>query len=323
MIQCWGGLARTGHLRTASGGKYYRLIYWLVLICSLFRATAVKHISYSSCFWPPFSTAVTSAVIHVLHPSAGKQRQTFITFQRVVAWCLRKHPLPLLLLHSHCTACKVARVFIFKDTAKLCKRSEGNIHHPRPVCWTSNALVVPSRARAMRIHIETSTAGQVASSKLWIGILSPGKCQACSSAFRWAKCVWSGQMPQVMYINPPLLLLCKEHVETLNISKAPTVHLAFRNAFHNTLLPLITSKKNYEWAQGAYIKCAVANTKQDFETQQAVPERKYKSLHFHHKFPISRKHMEKLRRTLLCLTQSEICEEISSLNLCIYTTNTG
>ena len=30
-------------------------------------------------------------------------------------------------------------------------------------------------------------------------------------------------------------------------------------------------------------KCAVANTNQDFETQQAVPERKYKSPHFHHK----------------------------------------
>ena len=146
-----------------SGGKCYGLIYWLVLICLLFTATAVKHLSHSSCFCPSFSMAVTTAVFHVFPPGAGKQCQTVIAFQRVIAWCLRKHPLPLLLLHSHCMACKLAWVFIFKDTAKLCKRSEGNIHHPRLVCWTSSALVVPSEARTMRIYIETSTAGQVAS----------------------------------------------------------------------------------------------------------------------------------------------------------------
>lgn len=69
----------------------------------------------------------------------------------------------------------------------------------------------------------------------------------------------------------------------INISKSPTVHLAFRNTFHNTLLPL-TSKKNQERTQRAHSKCAVTNTKQDFETQQAEPERKYKCLHFHHKW---------------------------------------
>lgn len=146
-----------------SGGKCYGLFYWLVLICLLFRATAVKQIFYSCCFCPLFSTAVTSAVFHVFPPGAGKQCQTFITLQRVVAWCLRKHPLPLRLLHSHCMACKVAWVFIFKDTAKLCKRGEGNIHHPRLACWTSNALVVLSKARPTRIYIEASTAGQVTS----------------------------------------------------------------------------------------------------------------------------------------------------------------
>lgn len=65
-----------------------------------------------------------------------------------------------------------------------------------------------------------------------------------------------------MHINPQLLLLCKEHVETfINISKAPTEHLAFRNAFPNPLLPLITSMKNDQPTQRAYFKCAVANTK--------------------------------------------------------------
>ena len=147
---------------TASGGKCYGLIYWLVLICLLFRAVAVKHVSYFSHFCTPFSTAVTSVVTHVFPPGAGKQCQTFITFHRGVAGCLRKHPLPVPL-HPPCMACKVAGVFIFTDVAKLCKRSEGSVHYPRLVCRTSNALVVPSEARAMRIHRESSAAGQMAS----------------------------------------------------------------------------------------------------------------------------------------------------------------
>lgn len=78
LVQCWGGLALTGHLRTASG-----LIYWLVLICLQFRATATKRISWCSCVCSPhFSSAVTSAVTHLFPRGAGKQSQIFITFQR-------------------------------------------------------------------------------------------------------------------------------------------------------------------------------------------------------------------------------------------------
>lgn len=167
--------------------------------------------------------------------------------------------------------------FIFKDSAKLRKRSEGTVPHPRLVRWTSKALVVPSEARAMRVYIKTSIPGQAASvnSESASQVLGNTRDEAQHSD---ELSVRSGQMPRVMYITPQLPLLCKEHVETfINISKAPTMHPASRNAFHNTLLPLITSKENYEWTQRAHFKCAVANTRQDFETQQAVPERKYES----------------------------------------------
>lgn len=73
-----------------------------------------------------------------------------------------------------------------------------------------------------------------------------------------------------MHINPHLLLLSAGTLAS--ISNSPAVHLALRKALLHPLSPLITSKKKYEWTERAYFECA--NTEHDFETQQAVPEKK-------------------------------------------------
>lgn len=151
----------------------------------------MKRISYSSCSCPPSSTAQH---LHVSPPGAGKQHQTFVTFQSAVASCLQKHPLPRLLLRSHCTAGEVAWGFIFENPAKLCKRSEGSIHHPGLVCGTSNALTVPSEAGARRIYTETATTGHVASANPERGPQVLGNTKAAAqqsdepSVFSQARC---------------------------------------------------------------------------------------------------------------------------------------
>lgn len=136
----------------------------LLIIHLLFRAVAEKQISYSSCFCPPFSihdsniysyphisSQCWEAVPDVHYLSAGPR---LVSIER---------PSSTSLLHSHCMACKVTQGFIFKDTTKLSKSSKSNVHHPRAICGASNALVVPSKARAMRIYIKTFTDGQVMS----------------------------------------------------------------------------------------------------------------------------------------------------------------
>lgn len=204
----------------------------------------------------------------------------------------RRTTLPRLLLCSHCTACEVAWGFIFENTAKLCKRSKGNIHHPGLVCRSSNTLVVPSEAGAMRIYIETASTGQVASVNPEWGpqVLEIPRLQL------------SNQMSQVCSVRPD----APSHVHWSSPSSplrgtCRNINKYFKGSnsapcFQKCIPQYLTTLNNLQeklWTQRAYFMCGAANTKLDFETHQTGPQKKYESLHFHQKFLILRKDTEK------------------------------
>lgn len=140
--------------------------------------------SLCSCFCPPFSTAVTSAAIHVFPPGAGKQCQTFITFQRAVARCLRKHLLPLLLLRSHSMAWRVARGFYLQRQCQASQEERGQ-RSPSQACpLNQQGSGGPVRGQSHEGLYQDLHRWASSFSKLRIGIPSPGKYQGCGSAFR-------------------------------------------------------------------------------------------------------------------------------------------